>query len=164
MMRFMVSVLLLTMVYTLALASADPWDVGLGVLLSSGVVLLFRRFLLAGPPVPIVDVVRRVAFFPALAVATFVDIVKGTWIVSRMVLSKKIPETGGFVTIPIGDRTESGVIVSGLLNSLTPGSVLVEIDLSAETWTIHDLDTTDEAAVIANAQEFYERFQRPVWP
>jgi len=162
--RFVFSAMLLTAIYALALASANPWDLGMGVLLSSGVLVLFRRYLLAGPPVPFIEVIQRGAFVPVLAVATFADIVKGTWIVSRLVLTRTIPPTGGFVSIPIAARTESGVIVSGLLNTLSPGSVLVEIDLRAETWTIHDLDTTDEAAVIADAQEFYERYQRPVWP
>ncbi len=164
MMRFIVSAMLLTAIYALALASANPWDLGLGALLSSGMLLLFRRYLLTGPPVPLIEVIRRGAYLPALAVATFADIVKGTWLVSRVVLSRTIPPSGGLVSIPTGARTESGVIVSGLLNTLSPGSVLVDIDLSAEIWTIHVLDTTDEPAVIEDAQEFYERYQRSVWP
>jgi multisubunit Na+/H+ antiporter MnhE subunit len=68
------------------------------------------------------------------------------------------------VAIPNADRTPSGVIISGYLNTLSPGSVLIHPDPDAETWTIHALDVSDPQAVIENAQEFYERYQRPVWP
>jgi multisubunit Na+/H+ antiporter MnhE subunit len=74
------------------------------------------------------------------------------------------PANVGFVTIPDGRRTASGVMVSGLLDTLSPGSVLIEDDPLAGTWTIHSIDASDPQKTVSELERFYEHYQRPVWP
>lgn len=163
-MRILLTTVVLAGVYALTLASADPWDLGLGAALGLGVTLLFRDFLFTEPAAAPARMLRRIAYLPNLVVGTVIDITRGTIEVARVVLSPKIPRNEGFVEIPNHGRTPSGVVVSGLLNTISPGSVLIDIDPVAETWTIHAIDVSDEEAVIDSAQRFYERYQRPVWP
>ena len=96
--------------------------------------------------------------------ATVVDIVRGTIDVAKVVLSPKIVSHGGLVEIPDGGRTTSGVIVSGLINTISPGSVLIDIDPESRDWTIHAIDASEPGEVVAKQQRFYERYQRPIWP
>jgi multicomponent Na+:H+ antiporter subunit E len=163
-MRFLAAAAALTAVYALALASANPWDLGTGFVLSVAVLGIFRRFVLAYAEIPLTLAVKRAAHAPALILATAIDIVKGTVEVARVVLGRSPATRGGFVAIPRGERTETGVVISGLLDTLSPGSVLVDIDPDAGTWTVHVIDASDDDAVRANAERFYDRFQRPVWP
>lgn len=162
--RYILAAVALTLVYALALASADGWDLGMGAALSLCILFVFRRFLFVYPAVPTVDVLRRLAHLPKLALATGRSIVRGTIDVARAVLSPNLPANDGFVVISDGDRTPSGVVMSGFLDTLSPGSVLINIDPASRTWTIHALDVTGEPDVESNAQHFYEHYQRPVWP
>jgi multicomponent K+:H+ antiporter subunit E/multicomponent Na+:H+ antiporter subunit E len=162
MMRFLAATAALTAVYALALASANPWDLAIGFALSLTVLVTFRRFLLPFPEIPPLLAVKRAAHVPALMAATAFDIVRGTVDVARVVLGLSSKNRGGLVAIPRGERTETGVAVSGLLDTLSPGSVLIDID--PEIWTVHAIDASDETAVRADIEQFYDRFQRPVWP
>ena len=163
-MRIAFGAVMLAVVYALALASANPWDLALGVTLGLAALLTFRQFLLAEPAEPAFDVVKRAVHLPRLIFATAAEIVRGTVQVARAVLSPRMPDRAGFVTIPDGNRSPSGVVLSGLLNTISPGSVLIELHPDSRNWTIHALDASDEQLVIDQAQEFYERYQRPVWP
>jgi multisubunit Na+/H+ antiporter MnhE subunit len=51
-----------------------------------------------------------------------------------------------------------------MLDTLSPGSVLIDHDPAAKTWTIHTVDASDEEATARELERFYERYQRPVWP
>ncbi|MGH2618627.1 MAG: Na+/H+ antiporter subunit E [Thermomicrobiales bacterium] len=163
-MRFAAATAALTAVYALALASANPWDLGIGVAFSLAVLVTFRKFILAEPEIPPLLALQRAAHLPALILATGVDIVKGTVDVARAVLGMSPASRGGFVTIPQGNRTKTGVAISGLLDTLSPGSVLIDVDLDKESWTVHAIDATDNDAVRSDAERYYERFQRAVWP
>jgi multisubunit Na+/H+ antiporter MnhE subunit len=154
----------LTAIYCLALASADPWDVAIGALLSLIVLVAFHPFLFVLPPRPVPELIARLAHLPRLMLATTANIINGTFAVARVVLTPGPVRGPGLVTIPIGKRTPSGVAMSGLLDTLSPGSVLIDVDPASGTWTIHALDATAPGEVIADVQEFYDRYQRQVWP
>jgi multisubunit Na+/H+ antiporter MnhE subunit len=42
--------------------------------------------------------------------------------------------------------------------------VLIETDPDARTWTIHELDASDQEAVREAARRMYEQYQKAVWP
>ena len=151
-------------VYALALASAAPWDIGIGAFLGLAMLLLFRAFIFPRSVSEEPPVLKRLVAFPALVVATAIDIVRGTVQVARVVLSPKLAERAGFVSIPIGERTPTGVVVNGLLNTLSPGSVFIDVDEHDGTWTIHAIDASDPNQVRAKVDRLYERYQRVVWP
>jgi multisubunit Na+/H+ antiporter MnhE subunit len=163
-MRTLIGMVLLSATYCLALGSADPWDIGLGLVLGLMVLRGFRSFLFPEPAPAGTNFLSRGLHLPRLVIAVFVEIVRGTFNVARAILSRHLPETHGFVSIPIGSRTEQGVDFSGFLNTLSPGSVYIGVDTDANSWVIHALDAEDAQAVAAEAQAFYEKYQRPVLP
>ena len=154
----------LTAVYALALASIHPWDLAIGALLGGLVVVAFRGFIFDGAALGAAEIGRRIIQFPAFALATATDIVRGTITMTRVVLSRDPSRNTGFVEIPIGERSRTGLAVSALANTLSPGSVLTDVDWAAGTWTIHAIDVSDQDAIRDDIEEFYNRFQRPVWP
>lgn len=163
-MRTLIGTVVLAGIYCLALASADPWDIGLGLVLGFLVLRGFRSFIFPEPSPAESTVLRSLLHLPRLIIAEFVEIVRGTINVARAVLSPQLPETHGFVSIPVGTRSEKGVDFSGFLNTLSPGSVYIGIDTDANSWVIHALDAEDSQQVAADAQAFYEQYQRPVLP
>lgn len=163
-MRIVIGTVLMAVIYCLALASADPWDVGLGLVLGFLVLRGFRTFIFPEPSPAEGTVLSSLLHLPRLIVAEFVEIVRGTVNVARAVLSPQLPDTHGFVSIPVGARSERGVDFSGFLNTLSPGSVYIGLDTDANSWVIHALDAEDSQQVAADAQAFYEKYQRPVLP
>lgn len=163
-MRTLTGTVLLAITYCLALTSTDPWDIGLGLILGFLVLRGFRAFIFPEPVPAGSNLLSSMLYLPRLIVAVFAEIVRSTWNVARAVLSPRLPETHGFVSIPVGSRTEKGVDFSGFLNTLSPGSVYIGIDTDANSWVIHALDAEDPQEVAADAQAFYEKYQRSVLP
>jgi multicomponent Na+:H+ antiporter subunit E len=163
-MRTLIGTVLLAVTYCLALASADPWDIGMGLVLGLLVLRGFRTFIFPEPSPAARNVLSSLVRLPRLIIAVFVEIVRGTVNVARAVLAPKLPENHGFVSIPVGPRSEKGIEFSGFLNTLSPGSVYIGIDTDANSWVIHALEAEDAQQVAAHAQAFYEQYQRPVLP
>lgn len=164
-MRKLVAILLLTGVYLLALASADPLDALTGVLISAAVVFGFGRFLWdetgesTAPPLLV-----RAAAFPLFAAAVIREITVGTWQVSLIVLGIRPLSRPGIVQIPIGERTPTGVAATALAITLSPGELLVEIDETEEVMLIHVLDASDPDEIRRRYDRFFNRYQRRVFP
>jgi len=164
MVRYAGAVILLTVIYAGALASADPWDLLFGAILATALIILFRRFLhqdMADKP-PLRSG-RLLAFIPFVAVIVR-DIIIGTWTVLRIVLHPRPRNRPGIIVVPFGERTPGGVAVSGLAMSLSPGSSLITIDWERRAMLIHLLDMRDPDAARAELQHFYDRYQRAVFP
>ncbi len=164
MIRFGLATAGLTGIYALALASADPWDLAIGAALAMLVLLRFHRYILPDPALPLGVVLSRVARSPMLAARTMAEIARGTIQMTRIVLGLTASRKAGFVVAEQGDRSNLGVIVNGMLETLSPGSILVDIEDSDATWTLHVLDATDQDTARAGLDRSYDRFQRPVWP
>lgn len=164
-MNALLALLVLAAVYLLTLASAKPLDVVTALVLAAALLLLLRRFLrtdaepAAGPPLW-----RRLLHAPAFAVAVIVEITIGTWTVALLVLGIRKLAKPGIVQIPIGDRSETGVAVTAIAITLSPGEVLVDIDWERRVMLVHVVDASDPDAVRDHFQRFYDRFQKPVLP
>jgi multicomponent Na+:H+ antiporter subunit E len=163
-MRTLIGTALLAVTYCLAMASTDPWDIGMGLVLGFLVLRGFRTFIFPEPSPAGSSLLRSLVHMPRLIIAVFVDVVRGTVSVARAVLSPQLPANDGFVSIPVGTRSEEGVDFSGFLNTLSPGSVYIGVDTDANSWVIHALDVEDGQKVASDAQAFYEQYQRPVLP
>jgi multisubunit Na+/H+ antiporter MnhE subunit len=50
------------------------------------------------------------------------------------------------------------------LTTLSPGSVLVDIDWQRRDMLLHVIDASDPDAVRADLERFYDRYQRRVFP
>ena len=164
-MRTVCAALGLGVVYALTLGSTDPVDLATGAVLGAVlVVLLGRRLRLDRERRQTPPLLQRILWFPVFAAAVVADIARGTWDVSLRVLHIRRLERPGIVRVPIGDRTERGLAVSALATTLSPGSVLVDIDRERRDLLVHVIDASDPDAVRAGLQRFYERYQRKVFP
>jgi multisubunit Na+/H+ antiporter MnhE subunit len=167
-MKYVFAVLALSVIFVLTLASIDPWDFVIGAGLSIAMLVLFRAVpLTAGNTVRRADtpnLLTRIGwFFPFCAKAAW-DIIRGTWLVFLIVSGIRKLEHPGIVLVPIGDRTPTGVAISALISTLSPGTVMMEIDFAQGVMLIHAIDASDPDQVRADHQEFYDRYQRHVFP
>jgi multisubunit Na+/H+ antiporter MnhE subunit len=154
----------LAAVYCLTLVSADPADVAVGAALGGALSWLLGRRLRLGPGGRRPPLASRIAWFPVLAGAVLADVLQGTWEVALRVLHLRPLRRPGIVRVPIGDRSERGVAVSALATTLSPGSVLVEVDHERGDLLLHVIDASEPDAVRARLQRFYDRYQRRVFP
>lgn len=162
--RALLSLVLLTLIYALVLASFSPWDLALGAVSSGALLFAFREFVFGAGPAPLPGLSRRiVAFVPFLA-AVVREVVAGTWQVALVTLRLRPLARPGLVRVPLGDRTPGGVAVSALVGTLSPGTVLVDIDWEEGYALIHTIDAHDPEAFRRSRAEFYERYQKKVFP
>ena len=164
MIRYVSSVAALTAIYAGTLASFAPADLLFGALLACALLFLFRPALsVPQPHAPARSLRRVVAFFPFVGVI-FRDIVVGTWTVARIVVTPSPQNRPGVITVPLGERTRTGVVISGLALSLSPGSTLIAVDWEHRLMLLHLLDVHDLERVRGDLQRFYDRYQRHVFP
>lgn len=156
------ALLLLTLVYAMVLASFHPLDLLFGAALSGALLYVFRAFVFGGAPDPLPGGLGRCAAFLPFAWAIARDVVKGTWEVALVVLHFRPLVSPGIVKVPIGERTPTGVAVSALVTTLSPGAFLIEAN--EEFMLIHFLDAADPDAVREKQEDFYQRYQRKVFP
>ncbi len=162
--RVLFFLVLLTLVYALTLASFDPWDLLLGGLLSAALLLLARGFVFGGRPAPLPGLGRRLFYFVPFTLAVLADIVWGTWAVILVVLRRRPLVGPGIVAVPIGERSQTGIVVCALVTTLSPGSIFVDVDWDQKVLLFHYLDATDPEAIRETQRQFYHRYQRHVFP
>lgn len=158
-----VAIALLAAVYALTLRSAAPADLATGALLGTVLTLalpLTRRTTASTPP----RFARRLAAFPAFALAVLADVARGTFDVALRVAGLRPADRGGMVEVPIGARSELGVAVSALTATLSPGTLLVDVDRDREVLVFHVIDASDPDGFVRTQQDFYDRHQRSVFP
>lgn len=162
--RLVFSAVLLTIIYAITLGSFAAWDLAIGGLLSLGIMLAFRRALFNGASIGLLGLLKRsVAFFP-FAAAILYEVAVGTWTVVLIVLHLRPLVRPGIVAVPIGARSRTGVAVSAMATTLSPGSYLVDVDWRKRLILLHVIDASDPEQVIEAHQHFYERYQRHVFP
>ena len=167
--RFLLATVLLTLTYAFVLASFDPWDVMLGATLSAMLLFVFRDSLFGAAAsdagrARVPGLFGRLVAFVPFAIATAWDIVEGTWEVTLISLHIRPLESPGIVAVPLADRTPTGVAVSALVSTLSPGTFLVDVDEGRGVMLIHTIDAGDPDAVREEHQRFYRRYQRKVFP
>jgi len=154
----------LGVLYVLTLASGDPVDLAIGVLLGTMLVVRLDGRLRLVPDPGVVTPTQRVVWFVPFVGAVLADIVQGTWDVALRVLHLRRLERPGVVRIPIGERSEHGVAVAALATTLSPGSVLIDVDWERGDLLLHVIDASEPDQVRERLQRFYDRYQRRVFP
>lgn len=162
--RFLATLVAVTVVYAMTLASFDPWDLALGALLGTGLIAALRPFLFGDTPLPPGSLFSRLVMSIPFVGIVLLDILRGTWRVALVVLHVRPLSHPGIVVIPIGERSSLGVAVTGLATTLSPGSFLVDVEWDRGLMLFHVLDATDPDAIRADYHRFYERYQRHVFP
>lgn len=161
--RAVFCVALLTLVYALVLASFHPWDLATGAAVSCALFLATRGYLFGDEP-DTDGILGRVAAFAPFAAAVVREVVVGTWEVALVTLHLRPLERPGIVAVPIGERTPTGIAVTALVMTLSPGEFLVEVDWERDVMLMHVIDAGDPEKVRAAHERFYERYQRKVFP
>jgi multisubunit Na+/H+ antiporter MnhE subunit len=170
--RLLFPLVLLTLVYALVLGSFHPWDLALGAVASGALLLAAPGRVARGDASSsggarsgrVRGLPARAAAFPALVAAVAWDVAVGTWEVALVTLGLRPQAKPGIVAVPVGERTPTGVAVSTLCATLSPGEVLVEVDEERNAILLHVIDASDPDAVRARLGRFYERYQRRVFP
>ena len=162
--RALLSIVLVTLVYALVLASFAPWDLALGAVFSGALLYAFRGFVFGGRSAAQPGLLRRIIAFGPFLAAAVREVFAGTWQVALVTLHFRRLERPGIVKVPLGDRTQSGVAVSALVGTLSPGSFLIGINWEEGYALIHTIDAQDPEAFRRSRTEFYRRYQRKVFP
>ncbi len=162
--RTALSLVFLTLVYALVLASFHPWDLALGAVLSGVLLFSLRGYVFGGKPAPLPGLLGRVIAFWPFAFAVLRDTLVGTWQVTRITLYLKPLAKPGVVAVPIGERTPVGVAVSSLVATISPGEVMIDVDWEKGVMLVHTTDAADPEGVRRAHEHFYQRYQRRVFP
>lgn len=163
MMRLASSAVGLGVLYVATLASDDPVDLATGVVLGAALGMLLARRRL-GPTGVAVALGQRIVWFPVFLGAVLADVLQGTWDVALRVMHLRHLERPGVVRVPIGQRSEHGVAISALATTLSPGTLLIDVDWDRRDLLLHVIDASDPDRVRDRLQRFYDRYQRRVFP
>jgi multicomponent K+:H+ antiporter subunit E len=87
------------------------------------------------------------------------DIVAANIEVARLVLGPIGRLRPAFVEVPLAVSNPHVATILGSIVSLTPGTVSVDVDLSAQILHIHALDVADPARL---ARAIKDRYERPL--
>ncbi len=167
MIRAILIVLVLAIVFCLALASSDPWDIVIGAILGSIVYAIFHDALPAIPGKPeneLPSLASRVLYFFPFAAITVWEILIGSVRVAAVVAGLRKLEHPGIVAVPIGERSKIGVVVTGITTSMAPGSIVLDVDWDRHLMLVHMIDAGDPDQVRDRMQHLYDRYQRKVFP
>lgn len=162
-MRAFLWLLALNLIYLLVVASSNPWDVAFGAIIGLFLLSLFGRFIFsvrskAGSPWR-----RLIAFLPFVW-KVLTEALSGAWGVVLFVLRPRKRSVSGVVSVPMGSRTSAGVVVTAFVETLSPGSVLVDLDWDRREMLFHFVDASDPVAIRDRLERFYNHYQKPVFP
>jgi multicomponent Na+:H+ antiporter subunit E len=162
--RLVLGSVALGVLFASTLASTDPVDLVLGTLLGALLLVLLGRRLRLSPAGPGPPLGERLLWTGPLVAAVLADVVQGTWDVALRVLHLRPLSQPGVVRVPIGARSPRGVAVSALATTLSPGTVLLDVDWERGDLLLHVIDASDPDGLRRRLQRFYDRYQRRVVP
>lgn len=162
--RYLAATLTLTLVYALALASFRPWDLAFGALLAAALVFGSRRFVFGAETRREPRLLARTVAFVPFAAVILRDILVGTLEVMLVTLHLRPLVKPGIVSVPIGERTPSGIAAWAVVTGLPPGSFFVDLDRERGVALIHLLDARDPEGFRHRQADFYRRYQSRVFP
>lgn len=160
--------LLGAVIYAFTLGSTDPIDYAVGAVMAFAVGVMIKPFMAQSlvsakgdphPPLP-----QRILWAPVFALMVFRDIVIGTWDVLLYTLGFRSFENAGIVRIPLMGRTRTGVAVSAWAITVAPGSAFVDVDWESDEMLVHVLEAEDGDKIRRIYNDFYDRYQKRVFP
>lgn len=162
--RFVVFVLFFTAIYTTTISSFALVDVLAGLLLSIALALLFRQPLYQTRTDPRPRLSSRLLSFIPFWIRLVGEILTSSWNVFHISFHLRPLPKAGIVTIPMNNRSNLGVVFTSLLLTFTPGSVLVDLDWNKREMLFHFIDATNPDQIRERYQNFYDKYQRHLFP
>jgi multisubunit Na+/H+ antiporter MnhE subunit len=146
---------LLTVVYALTLASFAWEDLLVGMALSGGLMVLYRKQVFPGPPPATGYVLHILRNSPRLLGHMLVDILKGTWQVASIILGLRPLSHPGIVKIPMPDIGPAGTAIVSFMVTISPGSFLIDYDWDERVMLVHYVDISDPDQIRADVARYY---------
>jgi multicomponent Na+:H+ antiporter subunit E len=162
--RFLLSVATLTTVYVLTLARFDAWDLATGALIATALLALFRKVTIGRRTAQVPGLSGRVAAFVPFAGRVLLDTVVGAWQVALVIVGLRPLRHANVVSVPIQERSHRGIAVTALVTTLSPGAYFIGVDWDRQLMLFHFLDASDPEQTRRSVAQFYERYQRRVFP
>jgi multisubunit Na+/H+ antiporter MnhE subunit len=133
----------LAAIFLVMLPDPRPLDVPVALAVAALALLLIggsplRR---AGGPRP--RLARRLAAAPGVLAWVAGDVATGTARVALAVAGARPPRSPGRVTIEVGPCSEQTLVVTGVLLTLSPGSILIGADPERRVLEVHLIDADD---------------------
>ncbi|HEY8432492.1 MAG TPA: Na+/H+ antiporter subunit E [Sandaracinaceae bacterium] len=85
----------------------------------------------------------------------------GVW---PVLLGLRSARHGGLLSVELEAASDAGAILTGLVATSTPGTVVVELDEAGRQLVVHALDARRADALRRSLARFYARYQRRVVP
>ena len=159
-MRLLITTLVLALAYLAVIGRWSLPDVLVGFAISFFIAALFGRFEAESPPL----MFRRFLALPWFAVGVALELFRGALVMLLVLLGLKTWRNVGFVEVPYGERTRRGVLVTALVGTASPGSLLVDTDDEREVMIFNVIDASDPDGFRESIDRFYNRFQRHTVP
>lgn len=146
----------LSSVVTFCLVIGDfSWQ---NLLVGSALTLLlmyiFRKQIMPDPLPTNAQAMHILTFVPVLAYYLLIDIIKGTWQVSRISLGIDELRRPGIIKISFQNYTHYAVGPIGFFITLSPGSFMVDVDWDERVMLIHVVDASDPETVRRDAEKY----------
>ncbi|HJK99545.1 MAG TPA: Na+/H+ antiporter subunit E [Polyangiaceae bacterium LLY-WYZ-14_1] len=138
-------------VYLVLIASIAPADVVTGLVLGAALAAAVPRRSRRG---------GTWRGTPRFAVGAVQVIARGAWQVLKVLVGAAPSTRAGFVSVDRGERTRDGVLVNGLVMTMSPGTVFVGLDRDGKRLLFTAIDASDPEAVQAEIDAFYQSSQR----
>lgn len=148
-----------TVIFALMTADFTWQNLLVGFAISLAFLWMLRKQVIPRPLPPNGFALHLLIYVPVLMWYLFIDILKGTWIVSLTTLGIRPLRKPGIVKLPIGMHSPYGVGPVGYFVTLSPGSFMVDVDWDAREMLIHVIDASDPDAVRRDAEKYYRLWE-----
>lgn len=145
----------LTLVFSMTLASLAWQDLVTGFVFASALLLVFRRFVVPDPLPDDRFVLRALLNFPRLFVMVVEEIFRSTWLVATIVVGLRPLAHPGILKVPMYDHSEHAVAIVAFLVTLTPGSFVIAFDWDERVMLIHYVDISDPDQLRAHVNRYF---------
>lgn len=142
---------ILLVTWILLWGSIEPGVILLGTFFAWIIPLYTSRFW-PNPP-HVASVGAAVRFAPVV----IWDIVVANIAVARLILGPSGKLRPRFFRVPIDLKDDLAITLLGGIISLTPGTVTTDVSEDRKTLIVHGLDVPDEAEVVRNIKDRYEK-------
>lgn len=140
--------------YCLVIGDFGWQNLVIGSVLSAFLMYIFRKQAFPEQLPSNAQAFHILTFVPVLAYYLFIDILKGTWQVTRITLGIDELRRPGIIKISFDNYTHYAVGPIGFFVTLSPGSFMVDVDWDERVILIHVVDASDPDAVRRDAEKY----------
>ncbi len=149
----------LTLTFALTLASLAWQDLLVGAVLSTLLLIVYRKRILPAYRAESEFVIHLLVRVPVFLWYLGNDILKGTWQVAVYVVGIRKLDHPGIVKVPFGNHSDAAVGFVGHLITISPGSFVVDIDWDDRTMLVHYIDASDPDMLRESVEKYYRLWE-----